>query len=160
MERVFSRRFSAFCLLLLLPCLVFCSDGAPANPAQMTELQIYAELESLLGQQLTQSQTRQESLQNLRITLEGSLTQLGVLKNQLQTLQDDSMTLKSSLSDLSMNLELISTGLRESESLLLSLSEDMKKQADKARIRETILIGTCGLSLLTIAVMLFSGLLK
>lgn len=160
MERGFLRKFLVFCLLLLLPCSVFCSDGTQANPLEMTELQIYTELESLLVQQLTQSQTRQENLQSLQTTLESSLTQLDTLQSQLRILQEDSTTLKSSLSCLNLSLEQISTGLRESESSLQSLSEDMKRQADKARIRETILVCVCGVSLGTILVMLVSGLIR
>lgn len=126
----------------------------------MTDLQIYAELGSLLEGQLTQSLAWQGSLQDLRAMLEKSQLQLGTLKSQLQTLQDDSMTLKSSLLDLSLRMDRISTELQEHRNSLMSLGEDISSESRRARTREKVLIGVCGVSLGGVLVLLLSGLIR
>ena len=126
----------------------------------MTEDQILSELESLLAEQLTTSLERQDSLQSLQMKLQQSQLQLESLQNQLRTLQDGSMTLKSSLSALSLDLDRISTGLRDSSSLLLSLGKDIKKESAMARTRETVLISICGVSLGAVLVMLVAGFIS
>ena len=126
----------------------------------MTEDQILSELESLLAEQLMTSLERQDSLQSLQMKLQQSQLQLESLQNQLRTLQDGSMTLKSSLSALSLDLDRISTGLRDSSSLLLSLGKDIKKESAMARTRETVLISICGVSLGAVLVMLVAGFIS
>lgn len=126
----------------------------------MTEDQILSELESLLAEQLTTSLERQDSLQSLQTKLQQSQLQLESLQNQLMTLQDSSMTLKSSLSALSLDLDRISTGLRDSSSLLLSLGEDIKKESARARTRETVMLCVCGVSLGAVLALLLSGFIR
>ena len=145
--------------LLSLSAASLCA-GDLQDPAQMTDQQIFDELEILLDQQLTESEQHQETLQTLRTTLESSQLQLGTLRNQLQSLQENSMTLKSSLSDLSISLERISTELRGSASSLQSLSEDIAREAARTRTRETVLICVCGVSLGAVLAMLLASFIR
>lgn len=148
------------CFFLLSLSVASLSAEDLPNPAQMSDQQIFDELETLLETQLTTSMMRQEHLQTLQTTLEESQLQLQDLKIQLNTLQSSSISLQSSLSDLRMKLELTSTELRESENLLQNLSEDMARQSAKARARETALICVCGASLGAVIVMLVSGFIR
>lgn len=160
-----SSRLSFWRLLLCCFCLLSLSfaslsaEGLP-DPAQMSDQQIFEELESLLENQLTSSRMRRENLQTLQTRLEESQLQLQVLQNQLNTLQSNSVSLQSSLTDLSMRLEQTSTELRGSEALLMNLSEDFARQSAKAKTRETALICVCGISLGAVIVMLISGFIR
>ena len=158
--RPFFWRSLLCCFFLLSLSVASLSAEDLPDPAQMSDQQIFDELETLLEVQLTTSMMRQGYLQNLRTTLEESQLQLQELKIQLNTLQSNSISLQSSLSDLRMKLELTSTELRESETLLQSLSEDMARQSAKARARETALICVCGASLGAVIVMLVSGFIR
>ena len=153
-------RFWLCCFFLLCLCAASLWADVPLDPAMMTEDQILSELESLLAEQLTTSLERQDSLQNLQTKLQQSQLQLESLQNQLRTLQDGSMTLKSRLSALSLDLDRISTELRDSSSLLLSLGEDIKKESARTRTRETVLISICGVSLGAVLVMLVAGFIS
>ena len=163
-----SRRLSRPSFWRLLLCCFFLLSLSVASlsaedlpdPAQMTDQQIFDELESLLGNQLMSLRIRQENLQALQTKLEESQLQLQELKIQLNTMQSSSISLQSSLSDLSLKLRQTSTELRESETLLKSLSEDMARQSAKARVRETALICVCGISLGAVLVMLVSGFIR
>lgn len=145
--------------LLSLSAASLCA-GDLQDPAQMTDQQIFDELESLLGNQLMSSGMRLENLQTLRTMLEESQLQLQELRTQLSIMQSSSVSLQSSLSDLSLRLQQTSTELRESENSLKSLSEDIARQSAKAKTRETALICVCGISLGAVIVMLVSGLIR
>lgn len=149
------RRLSLVFFLSCLALHVLFSAGGLQDPAQMTDQQIYSELESLLDSQQSKSQLQQTTLENLQSLLGQSGKELQELQIQLTGLKTGSEQLKLSLQGLSLKLDPIAQRLTESASSLQSLSEEVKEQSRKSRLSSGIAIGTSAALAVVVVIALF-----